>query len=78
MEILGIVGPFQLILMLVFGTLGLGLLVLWVLALIDIVKNEFEGQNKLIWVLVVALTGVIGAIIYFVIGTSQKLPKKIG
>lgn len=75
MEILGVLGPFQIILMLVFGLLGLGFLVIWILALVDIVKNEFEGQNKLIWALVVALTGIIGAIIYFAIGTSQKLPK---
>ncbi|WP_394331368.1 PLDc N-terminal domain-containing protein [Roseivirga misakiensis] len=43
-------------------------------ALIDIVKNEFEpSQNKLIWVIVVILIPVLGSILYFFIGRSQKV-----
>jgi hypothetical protein len=34
--------------------------------LIDCAKNETdEGNHRLIWILVVALTGWIGALIYF-------------
>ena len=44
-----------------------------IVALIDILKSEFEGNNKLIWVLVVLLSWIIGAIIYFFIGRKQKV-----
>jgi hypothetical protein len=66
-----------------FGNLGVSELililfvllptVLWIVALIDIVKSDFQGYNKIIWVLVVIFLPVIGAILYFVIGKSQKI-----
>jgi hypothetical protein len=66
------VGPFQILLILfilaVFFLLPL-------IAIIDIVRNEFTGNNKIVWVLVVLLFPIIGAILYFLIGGSQKLPK---
>ncbi|WP_461640619.1 PLD nuclease N-terminal domain-containing protein [Labilibaculum euxinus] len=43
------------------------------IALIDIVKNEFTNSNKLIWVLVILLFPFIGTILYFIIGTKQKI-----
>ncbi len=73
MEILGVIGPFQIFIIL---AICLMFLVIWIMALVDILSHEFEGQNKLIWVLVVALTGFIGAILYFIIGTKQKTDQK--
>lgn len=59
---------------LAFGELFmLSLLVLGVIALIDILKAQFNGYDKLIWVLVVILLPVVGAILYFLIGKKQKL-----
>ena len=61
---------------------GIGLLaslftiVLALLALVDILKNEFTGYNKLIWVIVVILLPLLGSILYFVIGTNQKITKQ--
>lgn len=47
------------------------IIVLW--ALVDILRNEFDPQqNKIIWVLVVVLLPVMGSILYFFIGRSQK------
>ena len=40
---------------------------------IDILKNEFSGNNKIAWVLVVLLGNVLGALLYFIIGRKQKL-----
>ncbi|MDT8393739.1 MAG: PLDc N-terminal domain-containing protein [Bacteroidales bacterium] len=42
-------------------------------ALIDIIRNEFTGNNKLIWVIVVLLFPYLGAILYFIFGGSQKI-----
>ena len=44
-----------------------------ILALVDILKSKFDGNNKLIWVLVVVFTNTIGAILYFLIGKNQKI-----
>jgi hypothetical protein len=44
------------------------------IALFDILRNQFKNQSdKLIWVLVVLLLPVLGSILYYVIGRTQKL-----
>jgi uncharacterized membrane protein len=52
--------------------LALAAFIVWVWALVDVVKvpddSIFRAGNKLIWVLVIVLTGVVGAIIYVVVG----------
>lgn len=47
--------------------------VFWIWMLIDSIKNERlrEGE-KIAWVLVIALTHVLGAIIYFFAGRSRR------
>jgi hypothetical protein len=44
----------------------------WLIALIDILKSDFEGNNKMVWLLVVILVPFIGVILYFIIGRRQK------
>lgn len=44
-----------------------------IIALIDILKNRFEGNNKLIWTLVVLFTWIVGSLLYFLIGRKQKI-----
>lgn len=72
MEICGIIGPMEIIIILIV-VLILG--VLPIIALIDIIKNEFTGNNKLIWILIVLFTGIIGAILYYFLGKKHKLPE---
>ena len=50
-----------------------GTFLLPVIALIDILKNEFSGNNKLIWVLVVLLLPFFESILYFIIGNQYKV-----
>ncbi len=70
MGITGLLGAGELYVMMSLATL---FFVIPIVALIDILKSEFEGNNKLIWVLVVLLSWIIGAIIYFFIGRKQKV-----
>ena len=70
MEILGIIGPQEII---VIPLIVPVFLIIPIIALVDILKNEFTGNNKLIWVLVVLLSWIIGAILYFYIGRNQKI-----
>lgn len=63
-------GPELLVLFIIFG---LPILVI-LAALIDILKSEFQvQQNKLIWVLVTIFLPLLGAILYFVLGRSQRI-----
>ncbi|WP_299157066.1 PLDc N-terminal domain-containing protein [uncultured Christiangramia sp.] len=43
------------------------------IAIVDIVRNEFTGNNKLIWILVVFFFNFFGVILYFLIGRKQKI-----
>ena len=44
-----------------------------VLALIDIIRNQFEGNSKIVWVIAVLCLPYLGSILYFLIGTKQRL-----
>ncbi|WP_456376870.1 PLDc N-terminal domain-containing protein [Lutibacter sp.] len=71
MNYIGMVGPRQIMLILgVILTLGF---IPTIIALIDILKNKFEGNNKIVWVLIVLFLNLIGAILYFTIGKKQKI-----
>ena len=48
------------------------MIVFWIMMLVDAVKRE-EGDQQIIWIIVIALTGVIGAIIYYFV---RKRPRK--
>jgi hypothetical protein len=56
---------------------SLGFLIIFILpiiALIDILRHNFKGQNdKVIWVLVVLIMNFLGSILYFVIGRQQRV-----
>lgn len=65
------IGPWQILLI----VLVLATLVLPLIALIDILSNEFTGSNKLVWVLVVLLLPFFGSFFYFFFGRKQKIKK---
>ncbi len=80
-EAVGVVGAFA-ILMIIFYIFMIlfwcvfffGGTALWIWMLVDCVKREFKkSDDKLLWVLVIALVGVLGAVIYyFVIKRPNK------
>ena len=69
MTYLGMVGPWQIIIL----TLVLLGIIPTIIALINILKSKFNGNDKIVWVLVVLFFNLIGAILYFVIGRKQKI-----
>ena len=51
----------------------IGILVLiWIACLLDIVRFEFRGNNKLIWFIAVTFIPLAGWILYLFIGRRQK------
>lgn len=63
---LGMVGPWQWIII-IFGVL------IPIIVLIDVIRNDFTKNNKLIWILVILFTGLIGTLLYLMFGTQQKI-----
>jgi hypothetical protein len=58
------------LIVLVFGLLGMAF---WIWMLIDCITNEpSEGNDKLIWVVVIVLTNWLGALIYFIVRRPQR------
>jgi len=57
----------------VFALLSLGLTVLWIWMIVDCATNEpSEGNDKLIWILVIVLAHGIGALIYLLARRPQR------
>lgn len=54
--------------------IGIASLVVWVWTLIDCVTNEpSEGNDKIIWVLVIILAQLLGAIIYLIVRRPTRI-----
>jgi len=69
MTYLGMIGPWQILLILII-LLGI---IPTIVALVDILKSEFKENNKIVWVLVVLFASFFGAVLYFLIGREQKI-----
>ena len=56
---------------------GLAAFVFWLWVLIDILKSEFTGLNKIVWLLAVILLPLLGAVLYWFIGREQKVRNEL-
>ncbi len=71
MNYIGTIGPLvKMVLILIVVFLGF---IPTIIALVDILRNKFNGNDKIVWVLVVLFLNLIGAILYFIIGRKQKI-----
>ena len=62
--------------MLLFGCLGFVGLIFWIWMLVDcLTKEPSEGNDKLIWVLVIVLLSWVGALIYLFVRRPQRINK---
>ncbi len=68
MAIVAIVLP---LLVFVFGVLGT---VLWIWMLVDCATKEpSEGNDKVVWILIIVLAHWIGALLYLVVRRPQRI-----
>ena len=59
--------------LLILFLIGLPLFIFWVWTLIDSLKNEpSEGNDKVIWILVIVLAGWVGSLIYFFVRRPKR------
>ena len=55
--------------------LGLAALAVWIWALVDAIQNPaLDSTMRIVWVLVIVFTQIIGAIIYLAVGRSRRTP----
>jgi hypothetical protein len=72
----GTFGWLWLTMWLVGGTIGLAGLVLWIWMLVEVLTRETdEGNNRLIWALVIVFTHWIGALIYLLVRRQERIRK---
>ena len=69
-EMIGLAGVAAL---LVFWLIFAIAFVCWLWALVDILKHEFTGNNKLIWLVLVIAIPLLGVVLYYLIGREQKI-----
>lgn len=68
LTLLGILGIWQIFLALFL----IGFVVIWVKTIIEIAGSEFDGNTRVIWLLVVLFMGLLGLIIYYTVGRKQR------
>lgn len=49
--------------------------ILFLYVIIDIIRHEFTGYNKLIWIIVILCLPFLGAILYLIFGRAQRIKK---
>jgi len=63
------IGVAMIIFWLVFG---LATLVLWIWALVDVIRREFPNSNdKVLWIVLIIVLGILGSILYLIIGRKK-------
>ena len=63
-----------LLVFLLFAVIGIGGTILWIWVIVDCATKEpSEGNDRLIWILIIVLTHGIGALIYLLV----RRPKRI-
>ena len=61
--------------LLFFILFGFFLFAIWVWTIIDIIKSEFKDNNeKVLWMVLVILLPFIGTVLYFAIGSKNRVP----
>ncbi len=65
--LIGGFGGFEVLLILILP------LLLWFWSLVDCLKSDFKNYDKIVWILLIILLPIIGAVLYMIIGRSQKI-----
>ena len=57
-----------------FGLVAILCLVLWIMAIVDIINSRFREENsKVLWILLVVFLPFLGTILYYAIGRQQRI-----
>lgn len=66
--------PIAFFMMILSVFLGLAALIFWVWMLIDCATREpSEGNDKIVWILIIVFTNWIGALIYYLVRRPERI-----
>lgn len=72
-ESLALLGLFEALFALIFFVVGVLGTIFWIWMLVDCALNEpGSGNDKIVWVIIIAATHFIGAAIYFLLRRPQR------
>ena len=60
-------GIFVILLVVIF------IIILPLLALISVLTSEFQGNDKIMWVLIILFLPFLGSVLYFAIGRDRRI-----
>jgi pilus assembly protein TadC len=49
------------------------ILFFWIFCIVDVLRNSFNGNNKLVWILVLLFLPLLGPFFYFFIGRKKRI-----
>ena len=53
---------------------GLAFLIFWIYTIVDVARNKFsDDTTKIVWLLVVIFLGLLGSLIYWIFGRSNRV-----
>ena len=65
---------FSLLMFLMYAVIGIGGTILWIWTIIDCATKEpSEGNDKIVWILVIVFTHWIGSLIYIFVRRPQRI-----
>jgi hypothetical protein len=70
---LGTMGLFELVLMVVVFGMGVLGTIFWIWMLVDCATREPSTNDKIVWVLIIALTHWVGALIYLLVRRPRRI-----
>ena len=56
----------------IFPLIMLIVLGVYIYSLVDILRHEFRGNNKIVWIIVVLMLPILGVFLYFLLGKKQQ------
>ena len=66
------------LLLAILAVVGLVIFAFWIWMLVHCLQNQaLSGNEKLVWVLVIVFTHFLGAVIYFFVGRTKRLPPRV-
>ena len=70
---LGGIGMWEVLILLVFGGIGILGSIFWIWMIIDCAtKESSEGNDKLVWIIIIVFTHLVGAAIYFFVRRPRR------
>jgi len=79
-HLLGNLNPFHMTFLFLFGAgilltlfIIFFIILLPILALISVLMNDFRGNDKIMWVLIIIFLPFLGSLLYFLIGRDKRI-----